>query len=170
MRKLLLVLVLGAFSLTDMADAAHGDVSRSRPEAPSFHGGGKAPSGPPKGMEDVIKDATLPAYKNIKIGEAFERYRHFRGKSWRVTRAGAGKSYVDFTGSAPSGFFDVKARRQGVSAKGVEVKFVIYPSGEYGVSMVSRVEVKYDGRINRSPIADASSVLDAIYNNRKIDL
>ncbi|GAW68856.1 hypothetical protein GPEL0_01f5389 [Geoanaerobacter pelophilus] len=121
-------------------------------------------------MAGAIKGVTLSGYPKMKIGEAFENYRYFKQKSWRETRGAAGTWYVDFTGSAPASWLDFKAKREGISASGIEVKFAVYPNGEYGVVMVSRTVVKSDGKTNRYPLPDVKSVLDAIYSNRKIDL
>lgn len=131
---------------------------------------GSGATASPVGMAAVIKSVTLPGYPKLKVGEAFENYRHFKQKSWRETSTVAGTVYVDFTGSAPARWLDFKAKREGISASGIEVKFAVYPNGEYGVVMVSRTVVKSDGKTNRYPLPDVKSVLDAIYSNRKIDL
>lgn len=122
------------------------------------------------GIVDVIKGATLPMYKGMKIGEAFERYSHFKVKKWRDARGAGGAFYVDFCGSNPTSWFDFKSRRAGVSEKGIVVKFVVYPNGEYGVVMASKTVLTRDGKSTIAPLPDVKSVVDAIYNNRKLDL
>jgi hypothetical protein len=179
MRILLLIVLIVVLPLFTSAHATPGlDGSMT---AKSPHGGAPAGSGAPSGrgnsakaplmdMTTVLKQATLSAYKDVKIGEAFEKYRYLKKKDWHETRAAAGTFYIDFTGYTPTAWFDFKAKREGISAKGIEVKFVIHSDGTYGVGMISRVEVKSDGKTYRYPLGDAKSVLDAIYANRKIDL
>ncbi|GFO66092.1 hypothetical protein GMPD_40110 [Geomonas paludis] len=123
-----------------------------------------------RGLVDVIKGATLDGYRSMKVGEAFDRYSHFKMKDWREARGAAGTIYVDFYGSAPTGLLDVKGRMAGISSKGLVVKFVIYPNGEYGVVMVTKTVVMKDGKSGASPVSDIKSVLDAIYANKKLDL
>jgi hypothetical protein len=119
-------------------------------------------------MAEVIKEVTLTAYPKMKVGEAFQKYRHFKKKEWSETRDPKGTFYIDFIGTNPSPLLDFKARKQGISATGVEVKFVIYPNGSYNVAMISRVEVHKGGRVQRFPLPDQKSILDAIYENREV--
>lgn len=135
----------------------------------SPHGASNAVGSVSQGMVDVIKNATLPGYGTMKIGDAFGKHRHFKNKEWKETRAANGTTYVDFIGYNPSGWFDFKAKRAGISARGIEVKFVIYPGGAYGVSMVSKVEMRTNGKTYRYPSGDVKKVLDDIYANRKIN-
>jgi hypothetical protein len=138
---------------------------------PAVHGPmGAPPPGKALGMIEVIKGATLPGYAKMKIGDAMDRYSHFKTKQWREVRSSGGTFYVDFVASAPPRLLDLKSRWAGISSSGIEVKFAVYPNGEYGVVMVSKTVVKTDGRTNRYPLPDVKSVLDAIYSNRKIDL
>jgi hypothetical protein len=134
----------------------------------SPHGGGTAVVTGQQNMIRVIQNGTLAGYKKMKIGEAFEKYRFFKKKQWTETRGDNSNFYVDFIGYDPSGIFDLKSKKEDVSARGIEVKFVIYLDGSYGVGMVSKIEKKRDGTIMRYPLADSKSVLDAIYSNRKI--
>ncbi|WP_026842668.1 hypothetical protein [Citrifermentans bremense] len=182
MRLMLTVILFASLSLR----LACASPAPELPKKPSMNphggamGGGSisphgAPSGSiatagPVGMTAAIKGVTLSGYPKMKVGEAFDNYRHFKQKSWRETTSVGGTVYVDFTGSAPARWLDFKAKREGISASGIEVKFAIYPNGEYGVVMASRTVVKTDGKTNRYPLPDVKSVLDAIYSNRKIDL
>lgn len=139
--------------------------------AAAIHGPmGAPPPGKTLGMIEVIKGAMLPGFASVKIGDALDRYSHFKIKQWREVRGSGGTFYVDFVGSAPPRLLDLKSRLAGISSNGIEVKFAVYPNGEYGVVMVSRTVVKTDGKTNRYPLPDVKSVLDAIYSNRKIDL
>lgn len=133
--------------------------------APGIPYGGKTA---PKGMTGVIQDATLAGYKNVKIGEAFEKYRYFKTKEWSEARGKGDIFYVDFVGLSPVGWFNFDARRKGISSRGIVIKFVIHPNGTYGVGMVSKLEVKTDGKTNRYPLSDINSILDAIYANKEI--
>lgn len=170
MRKIVMTLLLLAAVLQGAALAALAP-NGAKSATPGVHGPmGAPPPGRTLGMIEVIKGASLPGYTNTKIGEAFDRYSHFKSKNWRETRGTAGTSYVDFIGSAPPRLLDLKSRWAGISASGIEVKFVVYPNGEYGVVMVSRTVVKSNGKADRYPLPDVKSVLDAIYSNRKIDL
>lgn len=170
MRKIAMTLLLGAALFQGTALAALGP-NGAKGAASAVHGSmGAPPPGKALGMIEVIKGATLPGYANAKIGDALDRYSHFKTKQWREVRSSGGIFYVDFVASAPPRLLDLKSRWAGISSSGIEVKFAIYPNGEYGVVMVSRTVVKSDGKTNRYPLPDVKSVLDAIYSNRKIDL
>lgn len=177
MRMMVLVGMIGALTLVATVHAMPGQ----KGERVSTSAVGAVPAGPvstlsgangadavPQGMAGVIQDVTLPGYKEMKVGEAFGRYRYFKKKVWSEARGANGNYYVDFIGSTPAGWFDFKSRKEGISARGVEVKFVIHSDGVYGVGMVSKIEVKPDGKTYRYPLADTKRILDAIYANRKI--
>lgn len=170
--RIMFCLVLFAALSLQVAHALPAPEAMKKPSRISPHGAAGVPGAAATGvgMVAVVKGATLPGYAKVKIGEAFDNYRHFKQKSWRETSTAAGTVYVDFTGSTPPRWLDFKAKREGISASGIEVKFAVYPNGEYGVVMVSKTVVKTDGRTNRYPLPDVKSVLDAIYSNRKIDL
>lgn len=167
MLKILLTSFLLAVFLCPSARAAVAPEARKSP----LHGSAQSlPSAASAGMVEVIRSAILANYRGMRIGEAFDRYSHFKNKQWRETRGTGGTFYVDFVGSTPPRLLDFKSRRDGVSASGIEVKFAVYPNGEYGVVMVSKAVTKADGKTDRYPLPDAKTVLDAIYNNRKLDL
>lgn len=132
------------------------------------HGGGSAPMGPAQGMAAVIQDAILRGYSKAKIGDAFGNYRYLKNKEWSETRGARGTFYVDFVGLSPVGWFDFAARRNGISSRGIEVKFVVHPDGAYEVGMVSKVVVKTDGKTYRYPQTDITGILDAVYANKAI--
>ena len=170
MRMMFSIVFIAALSL-QVAYASPAPEVMNKPSMASPHGAASTgATAAPGGMAATIKGATLPGYQRVKIGEAFEKYRHFKQKSWRETRGAAGTMYVDFSASAPPRWLDFKAKREGISSSGIEVKFAIYPNGEFGVVMVSRTVVKTDGTTSRYPMADVKSVLDAIYSNKKLDL
>ncbi|GAB7026492.1 hypothetical protein [Geotalea toluenoxydans] len=181
MRKMVLIVVVSALSLVG-AHAGLGFESQKRGVVSNTAGAivpagvqsphataGNSRSGT-TGMTGVIQRASLPDYKAMTIGEAFGKYGYLKKKEWRETRAANGNIFIDFTGYVPAGWFDFKMKKAGVSARGLEVKFVIYPDGAYGLGMVSNVEVRTDGKIYRTPRTDAKTVLDAIYANQKFKL
>lgn len=169
MRTMFVLVLLGLF----LAPSVFASPSPSLVGGPSMispHGDGTAGLGPARPMADVIKDATLPGYPRVKIGEAFGKYGYLKEKHWYETRGAAGNFYVDFRGSSPTGWFDFKSRRAGITEKGVLLKFVIYPSGEYGIVMASKTVQTKDGKTTAYPISNIKAVVDAIYANRKLDL
>lgn len=173
MMRMVVVLVLaGLLSLGGTVYAMPGLEGQRGAASPSGlvspHGGGNGAMTRPEGMAGVIQDAKLAGYKDVKIGEAFGKYRHFKKKVWSETRGTNGNYYVDFVGTTPAGWFDFKSRKEGISSKGIEIKFVIHPNGTYGVGMVSKVEAKTDGKTYRYSLSDINSILDAIYANKEI--
>lgn len=179
MRLLLFVLIIGALPLAANVHAFPGsdgqrlvsatNMVQAAPVNPYGGVSGAAPENP-QGMSGVVQDIVMAGYGKSTIGEAFGRYRFFKKKEWSETRGKGGIVYVDFTGLASLGWFDFTAKKQGIASRGIEVKFVIYPGGDYGVGMVSKVEVKDDGKIYRYPLNDIGKVLNAIYANEKIKL
>jgi len=148
--------------------AAQENVPSTRTGSLSPHSGGVS-SVAPVGTVGVIKKIKLAGYPETTVGDAFDRYRYFSKKQWSETKSSYGNLYVDFIGYFPTGWFDFDKKKAGVSANGVEIKFVVYPNGTYGVAMVSKIEARIDGTIMRYPLPDTKAVLDAIYTNKKID-
>lgn len=120
------------------------------------------------GMQDVIKSKKLDKYQSATIGEAFEGYRFFETKEWKVTKLPNAKFYIDFTGIFKKSFFSVFSMEQSVSRQGLEIKFVVYEDGRFGIAMISKVHVMTDGMIKRFPLDDTKSILDKIYANKEI--
>lgn len=179
MRSLLFILAIVVLPLTSNLHAFPGSDSQRQmpamsqaPMAPAnpHAGANNATAGAVQGMVGVVQDIVMAGYGKATVGEAFGRYSYLKKKQWNETKGKGGIVYVDFVGLAPRGWFDFTARKQGITSRGIEVKFVIHPNGDYEVGMVSRVEVKDDGKTYRYPIADIGSVLDAIYANKKINL
>lgn len=168
--RIMIVLVLLVVASFSGAYASPSPDLMQRASMISPHGDGTGGLGPARPMAAVIKDATLPGYPNVKIGGAFEKYGYFKEKQWYETKGAGGNFYVDFRGSSPTGWFDFKGRRAGISGKGLVLKFVIYPSGEYGVVMASKTVQTKDGKTTATPIPDIKGVVDAIYANKKLDL
>jgi hypothetical protein len=133
----------------------------------SLHAQGQKPDVSSKGLAGALKDKRLGEYTATTIGQAFDSYQHFEKREWRETASSNGKSYVDFWGWFNAGALDA-ATKNDIVARGVEVKFVINPDGEFYVAMISRLESFADGRKILHPLADKKSILDAIYANKAI--
>lgn len=121
-----------------------------------------------KGMVPILKEQKLASYPNITIGKAFDGYEHFRKREWKETPSTNGKVFVDFTGWFENLSFSIADIKNGIRKRGVEVKFVIYPGGEYAVVMITKLVMDKDGAISRSPLDNTKPVLDAIYANKPI--
>lgn len=169
-RNIPVLIFIGVFSLAVVA------CTRERREDPAqkqaaqsqAHGAGDKTAAD-VGLVEVLKGKSLSGHSSTSIGRAFDGYGHFSKKEWKESRAANGKVFIDFTGWFDANSLDSAALKDKVSARGNEVKFVIYPNGEFAVVMVSKVEMKADGQINRYPLGDSKDVLDAIYANRKIN-
>lgn len=179
MRLLLVILVTGVLSLAANVHAFPGSDGQRRapatnmaPAVPAdpYTGVNGASPAESQGMVGVVRDIVMAGYDKTTVGEAFGRYRYFKKKEWNETRSKGGVVYVDFVGLAPRGWFDFTSRNQGIAFRGVEIKFVIHPNGNFDVCMVSKVDVKDDGKIYRYPLNDIGKVLNAIYANKKIKL
>jgi hypothetical protein len=120
------------------------------------------------GLDVSIKNKKLDNYPMATIGEAIGNYQYFSKRDWKVTQLPYGKIYVDFTGMFKKGFFSFLTLGKGVSQRGLDVKFVIYSDGRFGVAMISRVEVTADGVTKTYPIEDTKAILDKIYGNKEI--
>lgn len=148
-------------SLLCVGCSESGSPKSSKQELKAYkHGGGTAPT-PTKGpiYVPIIKDATLAQYKGATIGSAFDKYRHLNSKVWNEGKSANGTVYVDFVGWL-----------EGKNSTGVEVKFSITPTGDYGVAMVSRLDKDAKDQITRVPLTDTKQILDAIYADRAIKL
>jgi hypothetical protein len=173
--KILLIMMLALCLLSENARAMpepdtrkkmgtvhSGDTINSR--APDTEGKNAS-----SGMVAVIQNATLPGYTNVKIGEALEKYKYFNKKEWRETHTPNGKIYVDFIGYFPSRWFDFRAIKEKIAARGIEIKFLIYPDGQYGIAMMSKVEIDSAGKMKKYPLEEVKSIMDAIYENKNCE-
>lgn len=171
MRSLLLIVLLAAVSIT-----AGGCSEKEKQETPktaqdnlSVHG--KAPVGDGTeavGMATVIKKQHLAGYSSTTVGEAIDSYRYFTKKEWSESRNSKGTSYVDFTGWLSTSSTDISSIKDRVAARGVQIKFVVYENGSFGVAMVSKVEAKTDGKLYAYPLENSQVILDRIYGNKEI--
>lgn len=117
----------------------------------------------------VFKDKKLADYPSATIEEAFGRYAFLTKKEWKVQSSPRGKNvYIDFTGWFDSKTIDSSAKKDNVRERGVEVKFVVYPDGSFRAAMVSKLEIKADGKRYAYPYEDLSDVLVKIYANQEI--
>ncbi len=117
----------------------------------------------------IFKDKKLADYPSATIEEAFGRYAFLAKKEWKVQSSPRGKNvYIDFSGWFDSKTIDSSAKADGVKERGLEVKFVIYPDGSFRAAMVSKLEMKADGKRYAYPDADLNGVLTKIYSNQEI--
>lgn len=133
-----------------------------------FHGSAPEikvdPSTGEVGLAKVIKNVKLPNYPSKTFGEAVDSYRYFSKNEWKETSSSYGKVYVDFTGWLKKSIFDLST----VAVQGVGIKFLVKPDGNYAVVMVSKVEIKTDGKMSSEPLLDKSGILDKLYKNVEI--
>lgn len=116
------------------------------------------------GIADAIKMKTLAGYESTTIGNAFDSYKYFAKKEWKETTAQNGKIYIDFIGWLD----DAGGKTDGVSARALDVKFVINPDGSFIVAMLSKIEAKTDGKLYVYPLEDIGGMLAKIYANKEI--
>ncbi len=117
-----------------------------------------------------IKKQKLANFQSATIGNAFDSYRYLTKKEWKGEFLKSGHFTADFIGWFEKETLSDKDRRDGVTDKALEVKFVIDPSGTFYLFMISVLEVRSDGKIYRSQLSNTAAVLNNIYANRKIDL
>ena len=133
-------------------------------------------SGQPNGAESTtpglingIKRGKLVNYQSATIGTAFDSYKYLTSKEWKLKQQNR-YIIVDFVGWFESDTLNEEDIRDGLTGKGINVKFVVEPDGSYYVFMVSKLEAKSDGKIYVSPHDDISGILTKIYANTKISL
>ncbi len=119
-------------------------------------------------LSDALKDKTMSGYESATIGSAFDGYSHFTKKEWKETAPQHGKIYIDFIGWVDSKTLDSASIRDGISARGVDVKFAINPDGSFFVAMVSKIEAKADGKLYSYPLEESAGVLTRIYANKEM--
>jgi hypothetical protein len=113
------------------------------------------------GLAKVLKNVKLPSHPSKTFGEAVDSYRYFSKKEWKETHSSNGKVYVDFTGWLKKNSLDFSE----VSERGVGIKFLVKPDGNYAVVMVSKLEIKTDGKMFSDPQSDISGILNKLYKN-----
>lgn len=125
---------------------------------------------PNAGLINVIKNGKLMHYPQTTIGTAFDSYRYLARKEWKAERQVSGIVMVYFTGWFKSDLVDEKARREGVSERGLEVTFVINSDGSYYLLAIAALDAAADGTRKRRELTDAAAVIEQIYGNRQVVL
>jgi len=168
MRRIVLVVVMGTVLL--LAGACdRGDGKRALVNGTNPHGQqDKTADSIEFVFADVIKSKKLADYSTSTIGAAFGTYRYFDKREWKETKSSDGKVYVDFWGWFNTGKLDAASIKNGIVARGIEAKFVIYPDGKFNLAMISKIEARADGQKYAYPLADKKCILDAIYANKVI--
>jgi len=164
MRKLAVVVIMCAASLFFAACSKDGGKGASEKSGQQ----GKAADPGAKGFVDVIKKNKLGGYSNSTIGDALDTYRFFDKREWSESRSTDGKIYVGFWGWLNKGTLDASSAKEGIAARGVEAKFVIYQDGTYALIMLSKIEAMADGKKFAYPLGDKKRIMDAIYSNKEI--
>ena len=153
------LLLLASFAF---AQEPGGSVKKQNPAELQVHGSGGSSKGIP--LSAVIKEKKLSNYPDVTIGDVFSNYKYFSKVEWQEYQSASGKIYIDCTGQLKKkGFWNNVHNQQAV-----EVKFVVYPTGDFGVVMVSRIDYKNKGKIEKYPVADIKGVIDRIYANKEI--
>ena len=120
-------------------------------------------------MIDFIKNEKLANFPSTLIGNAFDSYKHAKQKSWNKTLYPGGQIAVDFIGWFGPGALSDKDIKDGITDKGIDVTFVVETNGSFYVFMVTRLETRSEGKIQRFPLNDINGILEKIYANKKID-
>lgn len=130
---------------------------------------------PSKGVEDlgmvsVVKKQVLEGYASAPVGKAIDGYRFFSKKEWSESSNSKGTYYVDVTGWLDASTIDLASIKEGIAARGVQIKFVVYENGAFGVVMVSKVEAKTDGKMYANSLdnSKAQQVMNSIYANKEL--
>jgi hypothetical protein len=116
----------------------------------------------------VIKNGKLANFQSITIGNAFDSYMYLTKKEWKQTSLKSGHITVEFIGWFEPGTLNDKDMKNGITGRGLEVMFVVNPDGSYYVFMVSMLEAKSDGNVDRHQLNDIAGILAKIYANTKI--
>lgn len=143
-----------------------GSKHRKQPGNIQVHGDSKPSER--KSLVDILKSQKLANYPSTTIGAAFDNYRYFSKTEWKEYPVSNNKYYFDFTGILKSKPFEFLFNRDNINAQSLEVKFVIFPTNEFAVVMVSRIIQRPNGKIEKQPIDDMKGVLDKIYANQEI--
>lgn len=168
MRRLVVIVVMGAISLLVAACTKGGGDGAGGHGAERQVQRDKASNPPKEGIIEVVKAIKLANYTTSTIGNAFDTYRYFDKREWSETRTSNGKIYVGFWGWFNAGTLDAASKKNGIAARGVEAKFVIYPDGIFDLVMISKIEAMTDGKKFAYPLEDKKRIMDAIYASKEI--
>lgn len=136
-------------------------------EKPAQQSGADTPNA---GLVNAIKNGKLANFKTVTIGSAFDAYKYLTKKEWKAETLKSRHVTVDFTGWFEPGTLNDKDKQDGITSKGLNVKFVIEPNGSYYVFMVTKLEAKSDGKIYGTELQDSAGIIASIYANKKISL
>lgn len=149
--------------------AQEGQQPKTPAKVISPHGTGTVSesSEPAQGFIGIVRSRKLPPSETETIGAVFDEYRYFDSREWKESRNADGKVYVDFMGlfkSTPA----ASSIKDGVTQQGVGVKFVVAQNGDFYLGMVTRIDVKPDGKMYHYPMGDGNRVIELIYANKEI--
>ena len=160
--------LLGLVACTERGSELPANKQTSLEEIPSVHGGGSGKKAVPVGLDEVIKNRTLPDFPSMTIGQAFQEYGFFTKQEWSQTRTANDTFYIDCFGWFDTKTLSLESIKNGIAKQGVGFKFMIAQSGTFGLVMVSRLEAKTDGKIYSYPLEDARSYIAKIYEKKEI--
>lgn len=168
-RQLLVVAICCAVAGVSGCAKEGRQAENTPPKAVSSYGAGTETkqSDQAQGFIGIVASQKLPLSNTRTIGTAFDGYQYFSSREWKETRNAAGRVYVDFKGLFASTPI-AKSIKDGVSRQGVEVKFVVEPNGNFYVGMISRIDVKADGKMYLYPLEDGKKIVEMIYDNKEI--
>lgn len=127
-------------------------------------------NGEDQGLVGVVKNGSLINFQSKSIGNAFDTYSHLTKKEWKTGQLSTGHMTVDFTGWLGSRLRDDKDRQNGITDRGLEVKFVFNLDGSFYLFTIFALDLKSDGTVDRAQLTDISGILANIYGDKKIDL
>lgn len=167
MRIVIMTIIIANVMFIALASAKEGGApALKQPGSIQVHGNTDVKSN--KSLIDMLKTQKLANYTSATIGDAIDNYRYFSKVQWKEYPASNAKYYFDVTGTLKKRFLESFTGRDDIASRFLEVKFVLYPSGDYAVVMVTLIELKHGGKIVKKPISDMKSVLDKIYGNQEI--
>jgi hypothetical protein len=120
-------------------------------------------------LVDFIKKSKLVNFPSSTIGNAFDYYKYLNNKDWRMKQEGTNFT-VSFLGWFGPDALKEEDRKSGVSARGLEVMFVVNPDGSFYLFMVSKIESGSDGKMKRYQLQNSDGILASIYANKKVEL
>lgn len=118
---------------------------------------------------EKTKNSILPFNKNIKVGEAFDKYKYFEAKSWERLDTDTDDKVVQFKGRLPWDGQNFGRTDMMYDNAYFIAQFTIYPDSSIKISKIEieRTLVHYGKRIE-SLESNLNDVLDAIYSNADI--
>jgi len=164
---LLLLMITAIVFVCSCTKDRTGGPDKQHMEKPGQQSGEEMQNG---GLINVIRNGKLVNFQMITIGNAFDSYMYLTKKAWKQTSLKSGHITVEFTGWFEPVTLNDTDKKNGIAGRGLEVMFVVNPDGSYYVFMVSMIESKADGSVDRHQLNDIAGTLAKIYANTKIDL